>query len=469
MNIKFLKGLFQNYKAITSKDANTLYFITDTGALYLGDKLIGKDFTGDIDALETFIGALPAVPEGASYTTIIEYINWKAEEVLKAAQGGSNETAASVKLALDNYKAENDARVKAIEDDYLTSEDKAALQNEIDTDVKVVSDALATYKTSNDAEVAAVRVIAEAARTEEEVNGQIDAKITALNLGTTYEPIGAEARAKAYVDGKFTDANLDQYTTEDEVKALVDSVIAGAVEGDTLEGLVDLVEYINTHGGEATEMASSIEALEGKVETIEGKPAYGITDANIETWNGKTTMADVEAKGYAVAAELGALAAKNAIGASDITDGVIGKVKLDANVQASLDKADSALQAHQDISGKADKVSGAVANNFAGLDGNGNLIDSGKKAADFDAAGAAAGALVEAKGYVDGIVGVAASVEGGPSGLYATIQGATENTVKDCVDAINALNSSEFVQKGDIEAINTSLNDVVSQLTWGSF
>lgn len=36
-----------------------------------------------------------------------------------------------------------------------------------------------------------------------------------------------------------------------------------------------------------------------------------------------------------------------------------------------------------DISGKADKVSGATNNNFAALDSNGNLKDSGKKASDF--------------------------------------------------------------------------------------
>lgn len=36
-----------------------------------------------------------------------------------------------------------------------------------------------------------------------------------------------------------------------------------------------------------------------------------------------------------------------------------------------------------DYSGKADKVSGAVSGNFAGLDANGNLTDSGSKAADF--------------------------------------------------------------------------------------
>ena len=45
------------------------------------------------------------------------------------------------------------------------------------------------------------------------------------------------------------------------------------------------------------------------------------------------------------------------------------------------------LTTHQDISGKADKVSGATAGNFAGLDANGDLVDSGKNASDFQAAG----------------------------------------------------------------------------------
>ena len=52
-------------------------------------------------------------------------------------------------------------------------------------------------------------------------------------------------------------------------------------------------------------------------------------------------------------------------------------------VQDSLALADSAIQQHQDISGKADKVASATNGNFAGLDANGNLTDSGSKAADF--------------------------------------------------------------------------------------
>ena len=52
-------------------------------------------------------------------------------------------------------------------------------------------------------------------------------------------------------------------------------------------------------------------------------------------------------------------------------------------VQESLALADSAIQQHQDISGKADKVTSATNGNFAGLDANGNLTDSGKNASDF--------------------------------------------------------------------------------------
>lgn len=58
------------------------------------------------------------------------------------------------------------------------------------------------------------------------------------------------------------------------------------------------------------------------------------------------------------------------------------------------------LPAPVDISGKADKVTGATPGNFAGLDANGNLTDSGKNAASFDAAGAAASAKSELMAYI---------------------------------------------------------------------
>ena len=118
-------------------------------------------------------------------------------------------------------------------------------------------------------------------------SGQIDAKIAALNLGATYEPIGAETRAKAYADGLITDANLAQYTTEQEVKDIVDTVIAGAVDGDTITGLANLVEYLDTHGAEAKEMGAAIDVLEGDVKGLKEAPSAGIKATDIAAWNGE--------------------------------------------------------------------------------------------------------------------------------------------------------------------------------------
>ena len=59
------------------------------------------------------------------------------------------------------------------------------------------------------------------------------------------------------------------------------------------------------------------------------------------------------------------------------------------NLTAGLVKNDGTidtntyLTTHQDITGKADKVTSATNGNFAGLDSNGNITDSGKKASDF--------------------------------------------------------------------------------------
>ena len=73
----------------------------------------------------------------------------------------------------------------------------------------------------------------------------------------------------------------------------------------------------------------------------------------------------------------------NAVTTAKIADKNVTEAKLDEDVQNALSLARTALQSHQDISGKADKVTDAVAGNFAGLDENGNLVDSGKKADDF--------------------------------------------------------------------------------------
>lgn len=201
---------------------------------------------------------------------------------------------------------------------------KKADKTQVATDIAAAVAPLATTEALN-----AVKATAEAARTESEVDGQIDAKISALNLGTTYEPIGAETRAKSYVDQKFTDANLAQYTTEQEVKDIVDGVISAAADDETYNSLTKLIDYVDTHKGEAIDMAEDIADHETRIGALEGKPASGITATQIENWDNevgakelaasKTTTAEVktqiEAYGYATTTQV-ATAKQEAIDAA---------------------------------------------------------------------------------------------------------------------------------------------------------
>ena len=72
-------------------------------------------------ATKEYVGTIPS---NYTETNVIAFINKKAEEVLAAAQGGSSETAASVKQQLDNYKSENNTRVENIEGDITNIENK---------------------------------------------------------------------------------------------------------------------------------------------------------------------------------------------------------------------------------------------------------------------------------------------------------------------------------------------------------
>ena len=96
-------------------------------------KLDVLDNATNIAALDAKVGV---VPEGND--NVIAYVNKKAEEVLEAAQGGSNETAASVKAQLDSYKTENNAAValkadqtavNAIEERVAANEDAIEVLN----------------------------------------------------------------------------------------------------------------------------------------------------------------------------------------------------------------------------------------------------------------------------------------------------------------------------------------------------
>lgn len=98
------------------------------------------------------------------------------------------------------------------------------------------------------------------------------------------------------------------------------------------------------------------------------------------------------------------------------------KVNVSAAAGNALVLKDDGL--YVDISGKADKVKNATSGNFAALDANGNLTDSGKKPADFVAAETGKRLMTDAEGtklgeIAEGATKVEKSATNGNSRLTA--------------------------------------------------
>lgn len=140
-----------------------------------------------------------------------------------------------------------------------------------------------------------------------------------------------------------------------------------------------------------------------------------------------------------------------------IKTGSIAKSKLDSSVQASLDLADSALQAHQDITGKADKVASATNGNFAGLDSNGNLTDSGYKAADFQAAG----------NYKTEQTAVTDPTTGSSTSTYEFIATISQNANGEITATKQAVRSASASQSGLMSAAHYSKVEAISASVFG--
>lgn len=428
-------------KKVDKVDGYSLVADTEIARLAEVDNYDDTALAGRVTEAEGKITAL----EGASATHATK------SELADVDAKFANYKTAEAQKAIDD---EQDRRLGVIEGDYLKAADIANFETK--ENVKKVADDLAAYVESNDEALAGVKATAEAARTEDEVNSQIDAKITALNLATTYEPIGAETRAKAYADGLITDANLDQYTTEQEVKDIVDAVVAGAVDGDTLTGLANFVEYFHTHGGEAAEMGAAIDVLEGKVETIEGKPAYGITATQISNWDG-----EVGAKALAeTKLDASTFTEYSNAHASDYTNKQIDDA-IDADVKAAIDAEVLRANGAYDAKGAAADAQAAAEATAAGALATARTEITAEIGTAISGEVSRADAKYEEKGVAQGIVDALKLSEtyepiGAETRAIAAAKTETETQVKALAD-------------GQVTTNKNDIANIVAQLTWGEF
>lgn len=193
----------------------------------------------EVDALETYVGTIPTDEAYKDITDVVGYINKKAEETLAAASGNSTETAASVKQQLDNYKSENNTRVKAAEDaidaieaDYLKAADKTELQDQITELDGLVGDKKVSEQITD-------------------VTNPLDARVKAV------EDDYLKASDKTELDGKIK-SNTDAI-----------ALLTNGVDPDTVDGVNDLIAYVAEHGTEVTGIKADIKANTEAIDAIE--------------------------------------------------------------------------------------------------------------------------------------------------------------------------------------------------------
>ena len=173
----------------------------------------------DVDDLKELVGT---IPEDYTETTIVSYIDKKAEETLEAAQGGSSETAASVKTQLDNYKRDNDAAVgantsaiQAIQADYLKGADKEALETAIGentTEIEKLNATLsAALENEDDTALNSIKELALWIEEHDDAAAGYAQDITALQNKVNT----GEQTVTAYVASQ-----LENYATDGELEAL---------------------------------------------------------------------------------------------------------------------------------------------------------------------------------------------------------------------------------------------------------
>ena len=308
----------------------------------------------DVDALETYVGT---IPEGYTETNVVAYINKKAEETLNAANGGSNESAASVKAALDTYIAKNDPLVKAntdaidaIEADYLVEADKTELDGKISANTTEIARVNAVLVAALENEEAGLDSIKELASWIETHGTEAAGYASAITALETKVDTG-DMKVSEYIADAIADQNLSQYATVDALnteKGRIDGLVEKVDTGDqkVSEYVAAAVAALNiadyAKAADLLALAARVTTAEGKITTLEGNDADKETriaamEAKVTKWDAAEANAKAYADSLAKNYEVAGAAAQALIDAKAYTDTEVAKIQ--ALTEAEIDAA----------------------------------------------------------------------------------------------------------------------------------
>lgn len=369
-----------NAVTVASYDAAGRKLTLTKGATYM----TAADVDSKVKVVSDYVGSIPEGYE--EQTNVIAYINKKAQEVLDSATGGSSESAASVKQALDAYKASNDPKVAA--NATAAAEAKTAAENaqaaadaaqntanskitmaEVEAKAKDYATKIEAqgYANAKDTAIAEAKAAGEAAQSDVNV---LKAKVGTVAEGKTVVKMIEEAQAAAtYDDTKVKEDIAKNATAIAGVKEDVDAFLNAADVGDAaVDTLKEIQEYITTHGAAADEMVKNIAANKKAIadeaataRAAEEANSTGVTEAKAAA---ATAQSDVDAikADYLKAADKttlqGSIDAVSSrvkdIEDKNVSDGATKVEKSDTNGNIKIDGVETVVYAHPEKHAIAD-------------------------------------------------------------------------------------------------------------------
>ena len=224
-----------------------------------------KKAQDDVDALSAYVGTIPT-----NYTesSIVAFIQKRAQETLAAAQGNSSETAASVAQALADYKELNDPKVKknaddiaAIVADYLKAADKNELSGLISAnagEITRIDNALKAAIENNGDGLDSIKELATWIEEHGEDAAGYAAAITAL------EALVGDKTVAAQIEAAIAEENLAQYAKTADIEGTLAKVDTQGTVTAAISAAIDALKI-----GDYAK-AADLTALAGRVATLEG-------------------------------------------------------------------------------------------------------------------------------------------------------------------------------------------------------
>lgn len=358
----------------------------------------------------------------------------KDAEILKQAKAHADGLA-------DNYDAAGTAATKVKElADGAVAENTEAIEGLADTKAdktQVATDIENAVKAVNEARTEAIEAVQGEVDALEEAHATDKAALEASIKGITDDYLKAEDKTELQ-------GNIDTLT------GVVETLRDG-IDAEKVDGVKDLISYVEEHGTEVTGMkenisdnADAIEAVAGRATTLEGEmdavEAAVATKVEQEAYN--TKVAALEGEDTAMKGRLTAL--ETAIGEGGSVDTQIGNAiaDLDANVASTdVEEGKGVKVSVVETDGKL--VSVAVEGNYDNA---------------YDTKGAAAKALEDAMAHANGKDEAIAEAKQAGTDASAAVTALSEGQVTTNANAISALEEKvgegyEVITETEIESM----------------